>query len=165
MDLRADPEGPAAIMMPRRSAFTLLEVLVALAIFAMAAVVLGGAYLNVLNGYEVARRATVSNPEVAFARTALLAQADVDLARQGAEFDAADGRHVRWTATIDPTTVADLFMVTFECEISGEGLPEPQKIKQVFRVLRPTWSQASDRTTLRANAKDRILLIQQKVNS
>ena len=72
---------------------------------------------------------------------------------------------MRWTATIDPTTVADLFTVTFECEITGSGLPEPQKIKQVFRVLRPTWSQASDRTTLRANAKDRILLIQQKVNS
>ncbi|MFA6287104.1 MAG: prepilin-type N-terminal cleavage/methylation domain-containing protein [Opitutaceae bacterium] len=151
-------------MTPRRSAFTLLEVLVALAIFAMAAVVLGGSYLNVLNGYEVARRATVSNPDVAFARTALLAQADVDLARQGAEFDAADGRHVRWTATIDPTTVADLFTVTFECEISGTGLSEPQKTKQVFRVLRPTWSQATDRTTLRANAKDRILQIQQKVN-
>ncbi len=165
MDLRADPQSPAAIMMPRRSAFTLLEVLVALAIFAMAAVVLGGAYLNVLNGYEIARRATVSNPDVEFARTALLAQADVDLARQGAEFDAADGRHVHWTATIDPTTVADLFTVTFECEISGAGLAEPQKTKQVFRVLRPTWSQASDRTTLRANAKDRILLIQQKVNS
>lgn len=152
-------------MMPRRSAFTLLEVLVALAIFAMAAVVLGGAYLNVLNGYETARRATVSNPDVEFARAALLAQPDADLARQGAEFDAADGRHVRWTAAIDPTTVADLFTVTFDCEISGSGLPEPQHTKQVFRVLRPTWSQASDRTTLRANAKDRIVQIQQKVNS
>lgn len=152
-------------MKPRDPAFTLIEVLVALAIFAMAAVVLGGAYLNVLNGYEVARRATQTNPDVAFARAALLAQPDPDLARQGAEFDAADGRHVRWTAAIEPTTVADLFTVTFECEITGAGLSEPQKTQQVFRVLRPTWSQAADRTTLRANAKDRIVKIQQKVNS
>ena len=152
-------------MTARRSGFTLLEVLVALAIFAMAAVVLGGAYLNVLNGYEGARRATVTDPEVGFARAALLAQADVDLAQQGAEFDSADGRHVKWTAVIEPTTVADLFTVTFDCEVTGPGLLQPQQTKQVFRVLRPTWSQATDRTTLRANAKDRILQIQQSVNS
>jgi general secretion pathway protein I len=152
-------------MMPRRSAFTLLEVLVALAIFAMAAVVLGGAYLNVLNGYEVARRATVTDPEVEFARAALLAQPDVDLAQQGAEFDSADGRHVRWTAVIEPTTVADLFTVTFNCDITGAGQISPQHTQERFRVLRPTWSQATDRTTLRANAKDRILQIQEKVNS
>ncbi len=152
-------------MSTRRSGFTLLEVLVALAIFAMAAVVLGSAYLNVLNGYEVARRATASDPEVAFARAALLAQPDVDLAAQGAEFDAADGRHVRWTAKIEPTTVADLFLVTFDCEFSGGAQATSQHTIQVFRVLRPTWSQATDRTTLRANAKDRIIQIQQKVNS
>jgi len=152
-------------MTARRPGFTLLEVLVALAIFAMAAVVLGGAYLNVLNGYETAKRATATDADVAFARATLLAQPDVDLAQQGAEFDAADGRHVRWTATIEPTTVADLFTVTFDCECSGAGLPEPRHTRQVFRVLRPTWSQATDRTTLRANAKDRILQIQEKVNS
>ena len=152
-------------MMPRRSAFTLLEVLVALALFAMAAVVLGGAYLNVLNGYEVAKRATVSNPDLEFARATLLAQPDFNLAQQGAEFDAADGRHVKWSAAIEPTTVADLFTVTFDCEISGPGLPQSQHTKQVFRVLRPTWSQGGDEETLRASAKDRILQIQQKVNS
>jgi hypothetical protein len=107
----------------------------------------------------------VSDPDVKFARAALFAQPDADLARQGAEFDAPDGRHVRWSAAIDSTTVADLFTVTFDCEITGSALPAPQHTKEVFRVLRPTWSQATDRTTLRANAKDRILKIQEKVNS
>ena len=36
--------------------FTLVEVLVALAIFALGAVVLGSAYLNVLNSYEAVSR-------------------------------------------------------------------------------------------------------------
>jgi general secretion pathway protein I len=151
--------------MTMRRGFTLLEVLVALAIFALAAVVLGSAYINVLNAYEVARRAARSDVDVKFARAALLAEADVDKAAQGGDFDSADGRHVRWTATIEPTTVADLFSVTFECECTGPDLPGPQRTKQVFRVLRPTWSQAADRTTLRANAKDRIVKIQEKVNS
>jgi general secretion pathway protein I len=147
-----------------RTAFTLLEVMVALAIFSLAAVVLGTAYVNVLNGYEVARRATVSNPELNYARAQFLAQTDIELAGQGGDFEAADGRRVSWTATIDPTNEADLFQVTFECEISGSSDQKSQKTQQVFRVLRPTWSVPTDRNTLRAASKDRIATILEKVN-
>ncbi|MET0261292.1 MAG: prepilin-type N-terminal cleavage/methylation domain-containing protein [Rariglobus sp.] len=152
-------------MKPRRSpGFTLLEVLIALAIFAMAAVVLAGAYINVLSGYEVAKRATVSQPELRFARAQLLAQPDIELARQGGDFDSADGRRVRWTAQIEPTGQADLFEVTFECEVAGSGSVKEQTTRQLFRVLRPTWSVAADRTTLRAASKERILKIMEGVN-
>lgn len=148
----------------RTSGITLIEVMIGIAILASAAIALGVGYVNVLNGYEVARRATVSDPEVQFARRQLLSQPDVELARQGGEFDSADGRRVVWTAVIDPTNEADLFTVTFECEIAGTATIKPQKLQQVFRVLRPTWSVAADRSTLRAAAKDRILKIQEGVN-
>ena len=148
----------------RESGFTLLEVLVALGIFALAAIVLGAAYVNVLNGYEVARRATVSEPEVQFARSQLLAQADVELARQGGDFTSADGRNVRWTAVIEPTQQADLFTVTFSCEIESSTTLKEQKTTQVFRVLRPTWSIEQDRNRLRATARDRIVKIQEALN-
>lgn len=165
MDVRADAREPNHPMNRSHTAgFTLLEVLVALAIFAMAAVVLGTAYVNVLNGYQVARRATLSDPEVQFARAQLLAQADVELARRGGDFAAEDGRAVRWTATIEPTTQADLFAVTFECEIAGQSTTNAQKTREVFRLLRPTWSVATDRATLRAASRDRILKLQESVN-
>ena len=45
-----------------RRAFTLLEVMVALAIFALAAVVLASAYLNILLGYEIAANASGITP-------------------------------------------------------------------------------------------------------
>jgi general secretion pathway protein I len=161
MDVRANAREPSRVMNTIRCAqsrgFTLLEVLVALGIFAMAAIVLGTAYVNVLTGYEVARRATVSEPEAQFARAQLLAQADIELARQGGDFESGDGRAVRWTATIDPTETADLFQVVFECEIAGAAGANPQKVTQQFRVLRPTWSADINRNTLRAAAKDRIL--------
>lgn len=148
----------------RHNGFTMLEVLIALAIFALAAVVLAGAYINVLTGYEVAKRATVSEPEMQFARRQLLSQADIELARQGGEFAAADGRQVRWTATIDPTNEADLFQVTFECEAAATSSIKEHKVQQTFRVLRPTWSVAADRSTLRAASKDRILKVLEGVN-
>lgn len=148
----------------RHRAFTLVEVLVALAIFATAVIALGVGYVNVLNGYEVARRATTSNPEVRFARSQLLAQPDIELARRGGEFDGADGRHFRWTATIEPTDLADLFTVTFEYEIAGTNSTKDEKRREVFRVLRPTWSEQRERATLRAATRDRILKILEAAN-
>jgi general secretion pathway protein I len=151
--------------MPRRSGFTLIEVLVALAIFALTAVVLGAAYLNVLNSYEVARRSNMNDSDVSFARSQLLAQADLPTAQTGAEFDdhMPDGdRHVKWTAEIEPASTTDLFTVTFTCVITDPRAPAPRTVVETFMLLRPTWSDPTARTTLRQDAASRIALVQGK---
>jgi general secretion pathway protein I len=141
----------------RLRAFTLLEVLVALAIFAMAAIALGAAYANVLISYADLNRVDERHEDVRFARAALLAEADRENAEEGAEFESGEGRRVRWRAEIEPTNVADLFAVTFICEVEDPGELRPREIVQTFRLLRPTWSDAAERETLRAEARDRIL--------
>ncbi|MGC4072712.1 MAG: prepilin-type N-terminal cleavage/methylation domain-containing protein [Nibricoccus sp.] len=157
--------GPGFFRFQRRRGFTLLEVLVALAIFVMMAIVLGATYINILNSYEAAGRAVNRDEDVRFARAALLAEADIDVAERGAEFDSGNGRHVKWTASIAPTSIADLFTVTFTCEITGQGLAKPETTEEVFRLLRPTWSQPADRDKLRADAKARIQTIQQELGN
>jgi general secretion pathway protein I len=144
-----------------RWGFTLVEVLVALAVFMMMAIVLGASYINILHAYDLAGRAVVKDEDVRFARASLLAEADRDAAERGARFDGVNGRQVNWNATIEPTTTADLFLVTFSCEVSGPEQPKPETVTEVFRVLRPTWSEAADRDKLRADAKKRITEIQQ----
>ncbi len=146
--------------MRRRSGFTLIEVLVALVIFVLTAVVLGGAYLNVLNSYEIARRANVSDEDVYFARSQLLSQSDLQTAQNGAEFDDGD-RHVKWTADIEPANTTDLFAVTFTCAITEPQAP-PTNIVETFMLMRPTWSDPTARTTLRQNAANRIASVQGK---
>lgn len=145
--------------------FTLLEVLIALLIFTIAAVGLGTAYVNVLRGYEVAAQAVQVDEEAKFARAQLLAEPDVEKAKTGADFESTDGRKVVWSSTIEATELPDLFTVTFVCETSGPMLKEPVKTTQVFRVLRPTWSQAADRGVLRQAVQDRIAEIQGKDKS
>lgn len=145
----------------RRAGFSLIEVLVALAIFVMMAIVLGATYLNILTAYEIAGRSVNRDEDVRFARVALLAEADLELAERGAEFDGGNGRRVSWKAVIEPTTTTDLFSVTFICEITGPDLPKPDMHEETFRVLRPTWSEPAARDKLRADAKTRIEKIQQ----
>jgi prepilin-type N-terminal cleavage/methylation domain-containing protein len=146
---------------PRRpgDGFTLIEVLVALVIFTLTAVVLGGAFVNVLNTYEIAQRENATDTDVSFARSQLLKQSDLQAAQNGAEFD-DDDRHVRWTAEIDPAETADLFTVTFTCTITEPTVTAPKRTVETFMLLRPTWSDPTARSTLRANAASRIALAQ-----
>lgn len=143
----------------RRAAFTLIEVMVALAIFALVAVVLGAAYANVLNGYVVMGRADQDAQDISYARQALLTQPDLQTAENGDEFDTAEGRHLIWTSEITQAGVADLFTVTFTCEITGPQNYD-HKVAETFMLLRPTWSDPTDQSNLRQADLTRIAVFQ-----
>jgi general secretion pathway protein I len=148
---------------PRRSAFTLLEVLVALCIFAMAAVVLGSSYLNVLLSYETVTRALTANEDIAFARQIVLTEPDRKKLEEGGEFETSNNQRVRWSVEIESSSVADVFKVNFNCEVNDATGLEPEKRAQTFMVLRPTWViDAAERGKLKEEAKTRILEIQGK---
>lgn len=126
----------------RRRGFTLLEVLAALMIFSVAAVVLAASYLNVLLSYDAVSRGAQVGEDFAFARQMLINQSDRKKVEEGGDFQTANGRRVTWRAEIHATEVPDVYQVAFTCEIEETGKPEPDKLTQVFRVLRPTWSAA-----------------------
>ncbi len=142
-------------------AFTLLEVLVALVIFTITAVVLGAAYLNVLISYQRNGRDTGDDLDIGYARQELMTQPDLQTAQAGDEFEDADGRQVKWSADVEQTTTADLFTVTLTCVVSVPQVP-PRTVTQTFTLLRPTWSDATDRANLRQAAATRIAKLQGK---
>jgi general secretion pathway protein I len=146
-----------------RAGFTLLEVLMALVIFALAATVLAGAYLNVLNSYDIVARGNAGDADLAYARSVVLTEPDIEKLQKGGEFDTTDNRHVRWSVEINPTTTADLFTVNFTCELTDSSTGDPRKITETFTLLRPTWSiDPAARGQLRLDAKNRILELQGK---
>ena len=133
----------------------------ALLIFALAATVLAGAYLNVINSYSIVAQGNQSDSDFAFARSLVVLEPDIKKLENGGEFDTADNRHARWSVDIQPTTTADLFTVVFSCEFTGLSGGEPQKNSETFMLLRPTWSiDPAARSQLRQDTKNRILELQ-----
>ncbi len=145
--------------------FTLLEVLIALAVFALSAIVLGATYVNVLNAYHVVNRTDAHEEEIRFARAQLLAEPDRKKAEEGGDFEAAKGGRVSWRAKIETSSTADVFQVTFTCEVAETNAKTPSgPVTQTFMLLRPTWSEGIDMSKLRQDAKDRIIALKPKVS-
>lgn len=142
------------------AAFTLLEVLIALAIFALAAVVLGATYVNALNAYEAVSRRNEYDADLRFVRSAVLTEPDRDKAEEGGDLDLGGSKRAHWQADIASTDTVDLFSVTWTCEITDPARREPYRVTQNFLLLRPTWSDPVERTKLLEQVKQRILELQ-----
>ena len=145
-----------ASLQRRRAGFTLVEVLVALGIFAIAAVVLGTAYVNVLLNYDAMRVRTAEKSDLAFARATLLAEPVRADAERGGQMTTAGGGTLRWRAEIREASRADLFEVALDFEVAAPGQAAARHTRETFLLLRPTWSEPAKREQLRAAFRDEL---------
>lgn len=143
------------------SAFTLVEVLVALMIFAVSAVVLGAAYINVINSYERVRQNNAVEEDLRFIRSMVLQEAEREEVEMGGDLDSLYLGAVTWRAELEPTGMPDLFFVTVEILYEGtEDVPGREEVQQ-FYLLRPSWSDPADREHLRTETAERLEALQQ----
>jgi prepilin-type N-terminal cleavage/methylation domain-containing protein len=138
--------------------FTLVEVIAALALFAFATIGLAGAYIDVLNGLERVKVDQRLEQELAFVRSQVLLQPDLDEVELGGDVPTATHGEAKWTATVTPSErVADLFRVDLEVEFAGDGETIPAStLNQTLYMLRPDWSEPTDRDDIRAQRKKEI---------
>ena len=136
--------------------FTLIEVLVSLAIFAMAAVVLSVAYLNIIGGYRAMGSRHQAEEDWKWLRSVVVAEPERQTVEQGGRLPIAEGRQVVWSATIEPAGVADLFQLTIEAEATGSGSLDAWKRRESFHLLRPAWSDPAERERLRDKTRQRV---------
>lgn len=141
------------------AAFTILEVMVATAIFAVAVVGLAAAYINILTNIEVVKEDLALENELSLVRTKILLEPELERVEQGGDINTATHGVAQWNAVVEPTETADLFRVTLEITLEGgergEGVEE-RKVEQTLYVLRPDWSDPLERENLRSARRDQL---------
>jgi len=140
----------------KRRGFTLIEVLMSLAIFALAAVSLGAAYSNVLMGRLALQQDEQRLDDLSRCRAALMETPGFDDVEAGGDIHLPGGRTARWKGKIEATAVSDLFAVQLTAEIEPTNGGEAEEISETRMLLRPTWSIPSDRQKIRDEARQRL---------
>ncbi|QXD23725.1 prepilin-type N-terminal cleavage/methylation domain-containing protein [Opitutia bacterium ISCC 51] len=142
-------------MKTNQQGFTILEVLVAVVIFAGAATVLVASYINILSNFEASRIKTNFEEELAYVRADLQLISDIEEAMDGDEFDMGNGVTGNWYSEIEMTEIPNLFAVNmFVDMVDAEG--ERMELTQLFYLLRPSWSELDEVERARQDLQERM---------
>ena len=132
----------------RISAFTLVEVLIAVAIFAMAAAILMSAFVNALLSRESAAKYDLLNADIRAVRMQLLLEPNLEDAEDGDEYETVHNGEASWEAQVVPTDVVDLFRVELSIRFSEPPEGQVADYSEILYLLRPTWSESDERSEL-----------------
>lgn len=113
--------------------FSLVEAVLALALFAMAAVAISQISYNCLRPLALEDKNALADIVMDYCADSILAVTDYDALDDGIDVDAPDGESYRVYGYAEPTEVIDLF----ELEIVAQGAGKELRTKTF--VIRPGW--------------------------
>ena len=145
--------------------FTIIEVLVALAILSTGAFVLTFAFANAVNGLQRQKDNSQWENDLQFVRRQVLLAKNMEELEEGDEIETLSSGVITWEATeIEMAEVIDLFRVTVEYEI--EDAPEGyEQLSETLYLLRPAWSEgefAADRQELLQDKQEQLRMARQE---
>lgn len=140
-----------------RTGFSLIEVVVALALFAMAAVVLSDAFVNALLARERGVSNDARNRDIQAVRMQLLLEPDRETAEDGGVYETLSNGAADWQATIEPINIVDLFQVQLRIEFREPQDDLESLHEETLYLLRPTWSEADERSELLQEKRSDLL--------
>ena len=145
-ELRRHPKSTARVRRPGAfRAFTLLEVLIAAAIFGLAGIYLMSTFVNALTARERSVSNDVFNADIQAVRMQLLLEPNLEDAEDGGEYPTLNHGEASWQAEIEPTQIVDLFKVQFSIRFSEPMDDQSGEYQEALYLLRPTWSEGDER--------------------
>jgi hypothetical protein len=139
-----------------RSGFMLVEVLIALALFGLSAVILvDGAFVATRVAREMVDTRELEQ-DLIWVRSQILRIADYEKFSEGGEIESLSMGEVSWETEVEMTDVLDLYKVILRLEYDGNddyGI-EPGQRESAMYLLRPTWGGHGDFSTDRARLLD-----------
>lgn len=140
----------------RSSAFTLIEVLIALAVFAMASTYLMSTFVNALTARERSVSDDLLHADIQAVRMQLLLEPNLEDAEDGGDYPTLNHGEASWQAVIEPTEIVDLFTVELSIRFSEPAEGQSGEHVENLYLLRPTWSEGDERSDLLQDKKDAL---------
>ena len=140
-----------------RHGFSLIEVVIAVALFAAASVVLTSAFVNALLAREHGQNNSLRTDDISAVRLQLLLEANRDDAEDGGDLETLHSGLATWRCSIEESQIVDLFKVLFEIKFSDPIEGTNKNYQESLYLLRPTWSESDERSDLLANKRRDLL--------
>jgi len=137
--------------------FTIIEVMLALALFGVAVTTFTVAYLNIINAIAAIQVDQAYEQDMSMIRLDAFSSVLVEDLEEGGEVFTGSHGEASWRVEYEPTLVADLFRVSLLVEIFDKEKDEMKEVEEVHYLTRPTWSDPVERAELRAETRDRLL--------
>ncbi len=142
------------------SGFTIVEVMLSLSLFIVAAAVFASSYVNVITSFETVQVDQAYEQDMTMIRQEAFMIEDVLELEEGGEVPTGSHGLASWKVEYEPTLVADLFKVKLMVVLNpanDDGEVESREVEETYYLTRPTWSEPSEREVLRADSRDRLL--------
>lgn len=140
---------------PSLQGFTLVETLVALALMTLTVAVLTEAFYNTLRAVDLIDVRATNEDDIRFVRSTVIQTASLEDFEDGDEIETLNLGQAAWEAYVEETDLPDLFRVELTIEFENpEG--EPFSHREKLYLLRPTWSEPTDRSSLLEDMRERI---------
>ena len=137
--------------------FTIVEVMLALALFGVAVTTFAASYLNIINSIAAIQVDQPYEQDMSMIRAEALSISDIEELEEGGEVMTGHHGEATWRVEYEPTLVADLFKVWLNVEMEDRETGEKEAFTEVHFLTRPTWSDPVERADLRAETRDRLL--------
>jgi len=141
-------------MRNNKKAFSLIEVLVAVAVFGIAITIFTQSLRNGLLSIESARRKNPVEQDLMLVRRHVLDIKEKDTMQDGGEMGTYSSGNARWDVDLEDTDTADFLKMTLNVEFR-EITPRKQET-QVIYIYRKDWMDSSKRDSIIANKKDNL---------
>jgi hypothetical protein len=144
------------------SGFMLVEVLVALALFGLAAVFLVDGISVASRTMRLMKDTREMEQDLLWARSEIFKEHRYEKLEDGGDIQALTIGEISWETEIEMTKVIDLYKVTLYMEYEGNediGIEAGERVSEMF-LLRPGWASESDfateRSRLMEDKRDKI---------
>lgn len=128
-----------------KKGFTLIEVTVALAIFAIASVALTQSFLGGMFSLETFKFDDRKEDSLMFVYAKVMAHKERKDLEKGGTIDTIESGTAKWSAKVQKTSVLELYKVDVTVVFDDEKFANKASHKEEFYVYRPKWAEPGER--------------------